>query len=77
MKSRGFTPLFEKDDCMDAGGRAMQERLPRGRGRFIKQIPLDPLFSKGEVLLTKPLDLEANDSCALRVFTLFTPIEGE
>jgi hypothetical protein len=48
-------PLFEKDDCRDAGGRAMQERLPRGRGRFIKQIPLDPPFSKGEVLLTKSL----------------------
>jgi hypothetical protein len=67
MKSRLFTsPLFEKDDCMDAGGRAMQERLPRGRGRFIKQIPLDPPFSKGEVIFDETLRrVEANDSRAL------------
>jgi hypothetical protein len=34
-KSRLFTPLFEKDDCMDAGGRVTQEAVTEGPGEII------------------------------------------
>jgi hypothetical protein len=47
LKSRGFTPLFEKDDC--------RSYITEGRGRFIKQIPLAPPFSKGEVVFDEIL----------------------
>ncbi|WP_031430032.1 MULTISPECIES: hypothetical protein [Methylomicrobium] len=58
MKSGLFTPLFEKDDCREAGGRLRREHaiesnagaIAEGRRRFIEQILLDPLFSKGEVV---------------------------
>jgi hypothetical protein len=40
-------PLFEKDDCMDAGGRATQEQLPRGWGDFLNK---SPFFKGGSYL---------------------------
>jgi hypothetical protein len=94
LKSRGFTPLFEKDDCReaggtsprkgevdrvgntrsratqgavaddctDAGGRQCRSYIAEGRGRFFKQIPLDPPFSKGEVVFDEILSAIDTDT---------------
>jgi hypothetical protein len=62
-KSRYFTPLFEKDDCRDAGGRAMhgaiaddcrdaggrvtQEAVTEGLGEIFQINPPQSPFFKG------------------------------
>jgi len=43
------SPLFEKDNCMDAGGRATHGAVAEGLGEIIQINPLIPPFTKGEV----------------------------
>ena len=47
-------PLFGKDDCMDAGGRASMEQLPEGLGEILFINSLRSFFFAAEVNLTPP-----------------------
>jgi hypothetical protein len=47
MKSRLYIPLFEKDDCMDAGGRVTQEAVTEGPGEIYQTNPPRSPFEKG------------------------------
>jgi hypothetical protein len=41
------SPLVEKDDCMDAGGRATHGAVAEGFGEIIQINPPRPPFTKG------------------------------
>jgi hypothetical protein len=41
------SPLFEKDDCMDAGGRATHGAVAEGLGEIIQINPPHSPFYKG------------------------------
>jgi hypothetical protein len=48
FEKKRSVPLFEKDDCTDAGA------IAEGLGEIYQTNPPRSPFSKGEVLLTKP-----------------------
>jgi hypothetical protein len=51
-----MAPLFDKDDCTDAGGRATQGAVAEGLGEiFLNKSPSIPLYSKGEEIPLIPL----------------------